>query len=81
MYGGDAYPAPYDTLSLVAAGLMNIDNNLIQDVKLEEILRDNVMQAPLVKVWPEYIAQYSCSPHNSHNSKICTLHHTNVDTT
>ena len=50
MYGGDAYPAPGNTLSLVAAGLMNIDNNLIQDVKLEEILRDNVMQAPLVKV-------------------------------
>ena len=52
MYGGDAYPAPPNTLNLVVSGLMNIeDNNLIGNVKLEEILRDNVMQAPLVKVY------------------------------
>ena len=50
MYGGDAYPMPREVDNLIAAGLMNVQSILIQDYKLEEISRDNVMQGPLVKV-------------------------------
>ena len=50
MYGGDAYPEPGDIDNLIAAGLMNVQSQLIHNYKLEEISRDNVMQGPLVKV-------------------------------
>ena len=51
-YGGDAYPRPRegDIDNLVAAGLMNVQSPVIQNVLLEEISRDTVMQGPLVKV-------------------------------
>ena len=53
MYGGYAYPMPRedDIDSLVASGLMNVQSQIIQNVKLEEISRENVMQGPLVKVY------------------------------
>ena len=52
MYGGDAYPMPReeDVDNLIASGLMNVQSQIIQNIKLEEIPRDNVMQGPLVKV-------------------------------
>ena len=51
-YGGEAYPMPRedDIDNLVAAGLMNVQSQLIQNVLLEEISRESVMQGPLVKV-------------------------------
>ena len=51
-YGGDAYPRPReeDIDNLVAAGLMNVQSQVIQNVLLEEISRQTVMQGPLVKV-------------------------------
>ena len=51
-YGGDAYPRPEERAidGLVAAGLMNVQSQVIQNVLLEEISRDTVMQGPLVKV-------------------------------
>lgn len=52
-YGGDAYPRPEERAigGLVAAGLMNVQSQVIQNVLLEEISRDTVMQGPLVKVY------------------------------
>ena len=43
-------PREDDIDNLVAAGLMNVQSQLIQNVLLEEISRESVMQGPLVKV-------------------------------
>ena len=61
MYGGDAYPMPPEVNNLVAAGIMNVQSQLVENIKLEEISRDNVMQGPLVKVWYRIFATYRWS--------------------
>ena len=43
-------PREEDIDNLVASGLLSVQSQVIQNVQLEEISRDNVMQGPLVKV-------------------------------